>query len=500
MSSPKLKQLRVLLLEDSEGWFDPQIEAIKLQFLEQFDNKMYELNIIHAAYLADIPKKALTQHFHFLSIDLRMPMYPGGTMDYRTGLDEIVRLPISSTCLGAVLTAFSQKHPAKAKLAGRRSFEFWVKAAADRNLDVDAPILDAPDWAKFVLFRLQEYGPSTHFQLECLKQKLPHAIASACNSVQASCIPYLWYEEVQPENPLNTVQRQVLLEAKNRRDIDKDSLIQACRLGEFCKEWVFSSLAGLLNSAQALPTSVQKFAISGDIDNGIDKQQLKENLIHDMLIHLYRLSQDEDNKEFGEYDLQRLFSHLDIPLGIDLRQLEFVNALKTLRQKRNELAHQNIEPPFEEHWQEIAVPLRRVLDALSFFYSYGIVTQTRKLNSYSVHAERFEAQAKDAKTYDIEFVGNVPLVRAQVHVRQIYAFWPLAGGGMGLIPLSPWLHCWKLNAQAAVQAHFYAGRNVKGLPLGIEADTWRNVTADLQHSETLPWQKALDAVANQPLG
>jgi hypothetical protein len=79
-------------------------------------------------------------------------------------------------------------------------------------------------------------------------------------------------------------------------------------------------------------------------------------------------------------------------------------------------------------------------------------------------------------------------------VRQIYALWPLAGGGLGLIPLSPWLHRWQLDSSDPMKAYFYAGRNQKGLAIGIETNTWSISESNLQHSETQIWHQALEAV------
>lgn len=471
MDNPREKQLRVLVLEDDNSLAEDMCSALESAFKKRttpHEYAEYQLRIDVIAYSQALAGKLKERHYHFLSLDLRVPIVPGAPLgsepvgfdEYEAFVEDAHMGAYKPICPGAVLTQYGAFHVGTAQRAGRSGLEFWGKSAADVSADADPPRLDPELWAEFVLERLLPYSTAMHHVLHLLSPLLPRALARLCDQLLPYCV------SVKQLKKIKSIQ--------NAREENRDALLAAFRLGELCKEWLFSLTAAHLNMLNALPSEVSDFAKgAGEIKSAVDIQALKEQYLETMLLRMVELHRQGNVKE-PAYTYGRFFSHLDVVPEAENKYLEFVNGLKILRKTRNKLAHQDLKPPYEQLWQEISIPLRRVLDALALLGSFPLVTQVRAVAPGYVQASRFDAVNTMAQTFPVERIGTLDARSPDAHFdpRQVYALWPTPSGGLGLVPLWPWVALLRPNHEPELVTYLYAGRNPKGFPLGLECDHW----------------------------
>ncbi|HZX30797.1 MAG TPA: hypothetical protein VFF03_05550 [Rhodocyclaceae bacterium] len=390
--------------------------------------------------------------------------------------------PYSQLCPATIFTQHSINDISSAHRAGKAGIEFWSKAAGGQDVDTRAslPRLNADAWADFVAARLRPYSAAQHRALEQLSPLLPRALAHLCDQLAAVCVPA---DKLRDE--------RIATRIKNDRDDSRDALWTACRLGEMTKELLFALVAGFCAQQGDLPEEVAAFAAGGATRSATEVQQIKEDYLQTMLLRLA----SGDGKA-GPYACGRFFSHLDVVAGAKQTQIEFIQGgLKVLRQARNRLAHRQVSPPFDQEWAEIAIALRRVMDALAFFGSFGLLARCRLVSPGHLQASRFDAVNSVLQTLAVERIGLFPPdpSRAELDPRQLYALWPSAAGSVGLIPLWPWVARLRSNGDEALRTYFYVGRNGKGAPLGLELDTWEVETFS-QGENAGRWRQALDAI------
>ena len=497
MDSPKLKRIRILVLEDAPLEAERRRIAILREFARRGGTPGSELEGIEPKIIEVDHGNALGvalkgDHFHYLILDLRVPDEPGGDLTTEpVGLSKYVEFldanafsPYRPYCAGSVLTQYSSVHAGAANRAGDVSLEFWQKAAGDSGPGADAPRLGDEDVARFVVDRVVPYSVATYEALTQLSPDMPRHLARLCDALSAVCVS----KKALIANPAAAA-----LHARDRRAQDREALLDACRLGERCKEWMFTIVAAHLSLHAALPAGVRELAQTTNL-SGIESQKLKEDLLEQMLLALISLFNDR-GPSLG-FDYTRFFSHLDLVTEAKNIGIEFVRGLRELRQVRNDLSHKSMEPPFDAQWKRIAIPLQRVLDAMAMLGSFALVTQVRQPAPGFIQAQRFDAVSTRADTVGVERVGMADARSRSIHIdpRQVHMLWPASGGGLGLVPLWPWVARVPQANDSRLATYFYAGRNDKGHVLGLEAEGWEARTFR-DGDVAMAWHDALAKVA-----
>lgn len=498
MDNPKDKQLRVLVLEDNDRLADRMTEAfekiLKTRNAAGQAFAGYQLQIDRISYSQALSGKLKQRHYHFLSLDLRVPIVlgapigsePQGLEEYLAFLQKTHMGTYNPICSGVVLSQFGPEHVGAALRAGRAELEFWSKAAGqdDVSPEADPPRVNPELWAEFVLDRLLPYSSAMHHVLHQLSPLLPRALAHLCDQL----LPYC----VSTEQLRNAA---AVRRTQSGREQSRDALLAACRLGEMCKEWLFSLTTAHLSALNALPSEVSDFASgAGKTKSAVEVQELKERYLEIMLLRMVELYRHGGDTE-SAYAYGRFFSHLDVVPEAENKYLGLVRGLAILRQTRNEAVHQINNPPYDKLWQKIAIPLRRVLDALALLGSFPLVTQARVVAPGHVQACRFDAANTMAQTFPVERIGTLDARSSEAHLdpTQVYALWPTPSGGLGLILLWPWVARMRANNEPDLMTYLYAGRNPKGLPLGLECDRWTVQTFAGGEAATA-WRSDLEGV------
>ena len=310
------------------------------------------LNCVAALNLADFSNAIASQHFHFASLDLRVPRSAGGPVLADTaGLQAYQAAQHAMPCLPAsVYTQFTKDHLASLLVAGNLSVQYWQKAAADKDERAEMPVLEPSQWAERVRHCLRPYGAALRHVLESAVPCLPKVLAEPVNALKSACANW-------SKGHLSTSEFQHA--ERWRLDHAFDGLWTLCRLSEQCKEWLWNLLAARVcwgpvngNAMTVLRKELADLAQKGWAGkDSIDQQALKERQLNHFILAL--------GKGAGASN-PRLLSHLG-GNEVEGGDVPMVSAFKAFRLLRNRMAHQNRGMDYTQEWEKVSFSCWKLL-------------------------------------------------------------------------------------------------------------------------------------------
>lgn len=470
-------ELRVLVLED-----EVPVSALMRKHLEDLFTSdrgratkkgatpgWMRLNCGAATNLADFSNAIAGQHFHFASLDLRVPRSAGGPVLAETaGLQAYEAARNATPCLPAsVYTQFTKDHLASLLVAGNLNVQYWQKAAADKNEQAEVPVLEPPQWAERVRHCLRPYGAAQRHVLESAVPYLPRMLAEPVDELKSACAN--WSKSHLGPSEFQHAERW-------RLDHAFDGLWTLCRLSEQCKEWLWNLLAARVcwGPADGVPMALLRKELSDLAQRGwggkdsIDQQALKERQLNHFIVALGK-GADASNP--------RLLSHLG---GNEMEggDVPVVSAFKALRLLRNRIAHQNRGMDYTQEWEKVSLPFHRLLDLLAYFAAYPLLCDVQHLTDGFYNARMLDtllSRSVDCKVkglWDAE-PGDRPASR------QVYAVWPEKPDQPMLLSLSPWVDRRPGASGAVWDTFFYVGRSAQGKVRDLHSYT-SEPTSDLR--------------------
>ena len=523
------KTLRILLLEDEVVQAGRVVEAIAREFDRRVKDNEFQncqLVVFHIIAASELIDRLFDETFNFLILDLRVPKFPGEALTAEPlGLTTLERLryefgPLSSLGLtsGAVLTHFAKEHWDVKSKASRDGFEFWQKAAGDADPSLPVPSLDSELVARFVLDRLQDYGPAMHSACRALEECLPTPMAGLCEPVGAMCVSAAAWISAQGDT---AKQRGLLNLAAGRRLADRQGLAAVCQLGELAREWLWVVAAAHLTLNAKLPRALANFAVSGNGigDDGVHQPALKERLLDIALLAMANWAATDRGD--GAWPCQRVLSHLEVELTSGETGSAIVAALRSLRQLDSRLAGQRLQDDdgslpgvvdaarsssrefaadckhsasvMAAGWSEAILPLRRILDGLSLFNTHALVTRLQLIAPGYVQAHRFKAARPVEAQIGVQRIGNEDAKELGLKgdPQQLYLVWPRRNGRADLLPLWPWVARIPSRQSGELKTYFFAGRDKNGFPIGLEVGELAEETFS-SGQDACRWRQTLD--------
>ena len=461
-------QIRVLVLEDEIPLIKDMRDAFQtLQRDFSAHPKALVPDLKLALSLTQFRELMTNKHYHFTSLDLRVPSEPDGLLQSDTtslATFEAIREDNRVTA-AAVYTQFSVEHQESLRHSERLNMAYWRKSAADASPNIDPPILTVNQWAERVCEWITPYGPSQRHVLHQSTMLLPKPMAEVCTTLVNACA----------KEDIKHLSGSGAALAQGWRDANQKEGLQAiCRLSELVKEWLWALLAARVCMGpstgpmmQAQREAIQNVGRHGWADgDAIESQSLKETQLND-LIALLDEGGDQVNPRLKQHlgGCKRYNHQGDVP---------FVAALKTIRQTRNRLAHFNPNLDFSHEWAELALPFWRVLDVVAYFATFPMITEVHKQADGVYLTKLLDPVLASSK--DRKLSGEWASANGQLLTRNdVYAVWPESVEKPMLLPLSPWVDRRK-NSNGDWATYLYMGRTSQRKVRDLDAYSWRPET------------------------
>ena len=500
-NQPK-KIFRILLLEDELTQARRIVEAVEDSFtsgaasLGEFAE--CRLAVTRLMTVSELGEPLFTEHFHFLILDLRVPMFAGdaltaepvGLASTMSLLSKYSQMRLTVKTSGAVLTQLTQARSEVSSEAESSGLECWEKAAGDADETLLVPRLNSEMVARFVLGRLQHFGPAMHSSCTALAECIPKPAAALCVGIAPVCVSAQAWRDTRGNAP----RQQGLLDAmKGQRRVALSSLMGVCRLAEMTGAWLLALVAARIAVSDAPAMALADFAGGRTHCHRHERSWQSQALMTVSIQELMQVAA-QDNGQRG-FQCQRLFSHLEVnPIGGDT-EFAFVEALHRLRALRNDWRGAESADNLDAEWSEAILPLRRVLDGLLLFSSHTLVSRLQVVAPGYLRMQRFDSVRPMEAQISVVRVGNEDSQGDELEAdpQQVYVLWPRRDGRADLLPLWPWVARLSLTKEGPLQTYFYVGRDESGDPIGLEIGLSAKETFS-EGSDAARWRQALDEI------
>lgn len=418
---------RVLIIEDDLGWCE-----LMQEFLMHYAKK-YEVSL--EIELADNCEAACqlmaSKLFQGIAIDLRLPEKKGSPLTKEAkGLDLVMaKTQIMPMGWGHIYTAFAEEHALDTyrKLSGGdiSPLPMWEKASRDnagddrytqkewaqriitvllpRDKALAIPLVNERPQLKERLQKLSPLGEALGFTINAGRKHLPPGLAHSC------AVIYRW---------LGTGEAQHELTAFN----------EVLFLAETVQHWLWVQAAAWL---RALGFELLIVWPMRDKNSGRATRAGVEEALGLMLEAIGQCSKAPLAATWLAY----------LHVRKDAQYMNIIDALAYIRGLRNKQHHQNNQDDLP--WEQLALPLRVVMDAAAFLAAYPVVRRPVPAPDSRWRFTLLKGEADPLPEDDWSLAGGVLGETGHFFpVRddnQLYQLWPCADGSLGLLKLWPFV-------------------------------------------------------------
>lgn len=456
--------LWILILEDHPA-IQEAMKAAMAAVESNLPEKKLRLRLRWIDHSDALVEQLQGQLFHFASLDLRVPKTVRGVLSPESNALPVFLNHKASAPLTAVtvMTQYAGEYLDAVQRAGLFHMELWHKAlnTSDSKINAKPPSFTFPQWAQAIVQRLGDFGPAQAHAWNQASLRLPGVMGTHAAALSLCC-----------ENLVGENQRTILDAAnyRNHKEKGRAALEGAFELAEQMQSWLWAVLASYLSviAPTHIPASVAKVLRNGPID----KRPVEERRV-DKEAQLGELCNACLHQSSGSNAVPLLLRQLGCDHD-DPDASTFINALRLLREHRNTLVHQAKVLSVKEMWGEIAMPLRRLLNAIAYLCAYPVVTEVERQGLNQCRARRLVASGHSQGIEEWRIAQGMLGQSAPdepADYQRAYALWPVAPGELGLLPLWPLVDL-RYNATAKrTEGFLYAMRDQHKRPRDVNIDT-----------------------------
>lgn len=414
---------RMLIIEDDPFWFEDMKEL-----LEDLANENgITLGIEVATNCEGANQLIGKKLFHSVAVDLRLPEKPGGVLTNNPLGSSLAASLTKSMPLthSHIFTAYAQEHALELYRKNQESSNnsappIWEKTSRDndpggedrytqrewaervltlilpRVQALQIPLVSQRPYLNQHLSMRSRLGEGLEFSITAGRKYLPPGIARSCALIQR------WFED------------------KHSPHYELHAFNEALFLAEIVQNWLWVQACALL-TAMSLP-----HYISWPL------QTTRADMEKSLHVMLKKIAENDDGLAVSW--LSHL--HLRNPAHMDI-----IDALRSIRLLRNDQHHNSHHDDLP--WEQLALPLRVILDAASYLASYPIVFRPKPAPDsrwrFSILRGEVSPFPEDEWLIASGEVGKKESFSPIPDSPYCYQLWPCTDGSYGLLNLWPFV-------------------------------------------------------------